>query len=800
MLIDGSYTNLLQGISQQPDSQKLVGQCNDMQNMSADIVDGLKRRPGTKQVPNSPLVGTLNLNTDVGKFYHYDTGEEQYWMLWDNGVRVFDFEGNEYTVNISAFGDPLAYLESYDPKRDYSITTIGDYTLIANRKITTSKRAEVKSQQDSVLIVLTQAGDFGMTYSIEVDGINRAEYSTPPVTDTEATGYETDAHVIMAALASDLEYYYNVVNHTDNVISIEGEGLQNSEVVFKDARSDGTGVVISTTVKSTGSLPKYAKPGHVVQVTGDGTRDINDYYLEAVPVQTGFSFREVVWRETTAPGMQYRLEPDSMPHALIRLSDGTFFLTAVNGTSIYTAVPGGGWFGGSVDVQQWSNRSSGDDTSNPFKLFVGGGIDFIGSFQERLVLISGEILFLSSLDGFFDFFNKTALTLLDTDPIELANPSTKISKLRTAVTHDKNLVVFSASQQFVLPGGAELTPSRAALQVITDFNASLNAEPVAVGNTVLFDISYGKSSGIRELFTDTQNAITDARSITDHVRNLIPGDIHYMAVGSNVNMVGVLSTDDPNAVYVYQHLWSEEQRVQSAWSRWDFPYQVHRIMFSKERMLIIMKDLDQQVILCTMDIADAPEPGINFPLYLDTQDTATPDVNLQFFVPDLSISTDNFMVIQGANAKYPGTSLQFSVSGQVVTLNEDPEGTVIYGHVFNSSYDPMMPMMKDQNGVAIRTNRLIVNSFNIMFSAAGVFYFDVKDEWNGVRTQTFDSRILGNTTTVFGEQPVIPGVFNAGVSGDRDQVTARIWTAHFTPLRINDIEWTGQFTKRGRRF
>ena len=50
-------------------------------------------------------------------------------------------------------------------------------------------------------------------------------------------------------------------------------------------------------------------------------------------------------------------------------------------------------------------------------------------FQNRLGLLSGENVNMSRASEYFDFFARTARTILDDDPIDVAASHTKVSEL-----------------------------------------------------------------------------------------------------------------------------------------------------------------------------------------------------------------------------------------------------------------------------------------------------------------------------------------------------------------------------------
>ena len=131
--------NFLGGVSQQPDKIKFPGQLRVCDNAVPDITFGLKKRPPAE------FVGTLSGATSTGHWYEIlRDGDEKYLVQITESnvgsssvkpIRVWDLaDGTEKTLT-NAVGDSLFnYLNgATDP---YAITTIQDYTLIANPQTT----------------------------------------------------------------------------------------------------------------------------------------------------------------------------------------------------------------------------------------------------------------------------------------------------------------------------------------------------------------------------------------------------------------------------------------------------------------------------------------------------------------------------------------------------------------------------------------------------------------------------------------------------------------------------------------
>ena len=81
-LINTSVSNLVQGVSQQPDAVRFTGQCEEQENALPSIVDGLQKRPGCQHVATLLSAASLDANAKV-HFIERDT-DERYVVIVKN--------------------------------------------------------------------------------------------------------------------------------------------------------------------------------------------------------------------------------------------------------------------------------------------------------------------------------------------------------------------------------------------------------------------------------------------------------------------------------------------------------------------------------------------------------------------------------------------------------------------------------------------------------------------------------------------------------------------------------------------
>ena len=130
--INQRIPNFLGGVSQQPDKIKFPGQLRVCDNAVPDITFGLKKRPPAE------FVGTLSNANTSGHWYEIlRDGDEKYIvqitpsLTGSMPIRVWDLaDGTEKSLTNSSGDSLFSYLAG--ATAPYAVTTIQDYTLIAN--------------------------------------------------------------------------------------------------------------------------------------------------------------------------------------------------------------------------------------------------------------------------------------------------------------------------------------------------------------------------------------------------------------------------------------------------------------------------------------------------------------------------------------------------------------------------------------------------------------------------------------------------------------------------------------------
>ena len=352
------------------------------------------------------------------------------------------------------------------------------------------------------------------------------------------------------------------------VVSSPSDGTFGDFNVFVSDDNGGNDLVaIKNTAKSFADLPNQCVEDYKLSVTGDGSKGEDDYHV--VFKGAGGSG---VWRESVEGGLQNDFDNTTMPHQLRQDPK-------ILGSLRFSFEP-----------LSFTSRLVGDEHTNPAPSFVENTISDVFFYRNRLAFLSEDNVIFSENGEYFNFYRSTVRTLLDSDPIDVAISSTDVSTLKAATPVQDFLLLFSEQSQFTLSSAQLLTPTDVKADLSTQYECDLTAKPVIAGNSVFFATKNQYYSGLREYVTNPSTEINEAPLVTNHVPEYIEGAITKMASSTNKSMLLCLSDVDKKVVYVYKWYDSDNQRLQSAWSKWVFDKDVLNITFNNSRMYITFGD------------------------------------------------------------------------------------------------------------------------------------------------------------------------------------------------------------------
>jgi len=783
-LISRNIPNLIGGVSQQPEILRLDNQATDQINGLSNVVEGLKKRPPTQHIAK---ISATSFSDAYIHTINRDTSERYVVVITNGGLKVFTIAGVEKNV-VFASGS-ATYLTSVTPRDEFKALTVNDYTYIINTTQTVAMSATTSPAKIEQAVYTVKQGVNSTTYSLTIDGTTYSFTSANTNTQTIRDGLRT-------AIGSPAGLTFtNIGNSSFSIL----KASSTLAVSATDGYGDQASSVVYDKVQKFSDLPAVAPNGMVVEVVGDASNTFDNYYVK-------FFDNTKVWEETVEPNIKTTLDNTTMPHLLIRTADGHFRFTPANGSSYTIGAT-------SYSVPAWGTRDVGDLDSSPNPSFVDAKIKDIFFHRNRLGFLTNENVTMSRAGEFFEFFNETVTDALDTDVIDINVAHTKVSILKSAVAFDEKLLLFSDQTQFILIGGASLTPANVNVSVTTEFESSDKVKPVGNGTNVFFAFNKGQFSGVREMYVEADGETNNGEDVTANVPKYIPADLFKFANASNENILVALSSKNTfkNCLYIYQWFVSNGQRLQSAWHKWTIgnsSTEILNVDFIGTDLFLIIKRSDG-TYLEKIDCAPASvDTGATYLTHLDRKINNTEVVSETF-----NAGTGNTTIVLpyaiDATMKLVGKSGASNLAGQNINIVSQAGSTlVVTGDVTANNYfigeqyiftytfsQQYLALGTGTTGGGSRTRvkegRLQIRNWTVSFNDTGFFETVVTPKGRSTSNDIFTGTIIG--TGLLGTVNLEDGDFTFSIQTQNEGLVISLTNNSHLPSNFVNAEWEGYY-------
>ena len=597
--------NFLGGVSRQTDDKKLINQLTECVNGYPDPTFGLLKRPGMKH--------TNVLKKADGTAFTKSELADAAWFFIDRataGSYIGAIKGTNLYVWTAAEGtfctvtnNGTSYLTG-TKQDDYHFRSIQDTTIIANRTVDTAMQAAgsfvANSQGALKLLTLTPNDICKVTIKGTSDGTEHTATATAQSSATFTT-FLTGTHAthdllgaVKALLearhtASDTEFdgkWY--LNSYANSITIRRTTESNAVVV--DAEP-GTGVTykyfslsaiggpLNNTLEASQDdvtnvteLPLESFHDHNLKILNSDTED-DDYYLKFVAAN-GVGGKGY-WQETIARDVSPGLDNATMPHELANTGATTFTF----GPITYKA------------------RLAGDDNTNPQPSFIGKKINSTFFYSNRFGVLSQDNVILGVANDNYNFFAKSALTQVDSDPIDLNVSSVRPVTLSDVLPSPQGLMLFSERQQFQVyaTDASILTPTSAVIRTLSNYEMATNVQPVDLGTTTAF---VSRVPGYSKLFTMSLRDVEQTPVVVDiskAVLEWIPNTVDDLTV-SPPNSIVMLIDRDTSYLYMYRFYNNGQEDIFQAWVKWELPGTIQAARIINDAVTVVSQQEDEYTL------------------------------------------------------------------------------------------------------------------------------------------------------------------------------------------------------------
>ena len=462
---------------------------------------------------------------------------------------------------------------------DIELLTINDYTFVLNKDKTVAMKTTTSAALPNQAFIVISVVAYNAKYSVTLNGTEYS-YTTPQnvssgVVDADAiaSNLRSSLNAITGITATQVGPGIYVSGTSAFTISTSGSAAEEGIYVFQDE------------INVTGRLPNQCQNGYVVKVYNSDIVDADDMWVK-FQTQGSATAGPGVWEETIAPGLKFELDEKTMPHQLVRQTDGSFKYEAVN----------------------WTDRLVGDDTTNPEPSFIGQKIKHIFFYRNRLGFLAKENIILSKAGDYFNFFAGSAQLVAADDPIDITATSRTPVNLTYVQTVAVGLVLFSQNEQFLLSTDADiLGPTTAKINTLSNYECDESLEAVSLGTTIGFVSKTLLWSRIYELSEIRKEAPAEANEISNNVAELIPSDINSFISSPALSIISFGKTGS-STLYQYRFYQVGNERLANTWYKWTLTGNLREQFFDETTFYAVCDD-GTNVFIQSYDLTQASEEG-----------------------------------------------------------------------------------------------------------------------------------------------------------------------------------------------
>lgn len=843
MKVANSYATLLRGVSQQTAEDRAEGQHAEQINMISDPVEGLCRRRGSvrlgeKQMTDLSVAQLPNYLLDTANYrtYDYSFGGQEYAVLYRSkarvgipnflpGALVYNKTSNTWLTTVRPVGD--VQLTAAEEAGVAAVTSVGKYVFMSGNTVpAASNSVNIWNEPINLsrVVVWVRGGAYSRTYTVSV--VSQTNVTTTVAYTTPSSSYQgvlttsdiltsdpdytkkvndrvndynsavtawigtSSAAVQPGAIATQLALLFNAAGITcvaiGSHICFDGGELLKSVTV--DDGGDGSlmrGVADEINTADRTSVIHYV--GKVVKVRGSGSSEA--YYLKAVSknpsVTSGYT--EVTWVE--GAGVQRNITSGLIYLTIV----GSVAYWASSATLLATITPG--------PHPTFASSSVGDDDTSPMPYFATHLITYLGTFQNRLLIGSGGVLMCSRTDDYLNFFRSTALSLPANDAFEMFPQGSEDDVLVSSTLYDQDLVIFGRARQYVIPGSQALTPTSAAMPVMSSYENVTDAVPVSAGGFVFYAKGGTGFASLHQIQPGQTAKSPESYPASSQIGKYLAGRATEMVshTGTPTNILFLRTDGKRNSVFTFSYLDKQDGRKLDAWSRWDFNPALGPVVgmsLEPDGLTIYFIRADGNAVWLVADRVSLLT-SISDEAYLDS---TRPYGSVELGAGSVTLASGASWAVvfdSTSTRRFTGVPLPQAAT-LLATYPDEPQARV--GALSDASVTLTNPFMRDQKGKAITSGRLTITKLTVAYKNSAGFTWDLTYRKGVTESTDFIGRILGDPDNIIGVEPISTGQYSVPVGREVRDYTLTIKARKWYPFVLTNIEWGGQFFNRVQRF
>lgn len=841
MKVTGTLPHLIQGVSEQEPHNRNPSQVGEQINMHSSTVKGLTRRRGTEYMDSIEVASASDLiqhdGSRMGRFaFALDeveyglthrraestAGKETFMYLLNKSTGKFVpivYENSAWVNDlisggVSALASAGRYVYIAGNKTLPKVTQVDRWQAPANvQKLSAWIRDGAYSREFVLTLekadgtsVVVKHKTKGAAYDkpLDVSGIPfyKQPETTPPEPDpyyqkllndqTNAYQGEVNQWSREAAEARATEAIATALANALIDLGINASAMEGSVVVddpdyvdisISDGGNGDLAVAAGREVNDEARLTRWHWNGKVVRVRPGTGADAVSFYMEARSENGKDGFQKVAWFETA--GVVHK--PTHMVAQMI-VHDGVAYV-AQDGAGLETLAPASG------KHVEFKENKVGDGITAPVPEFFNKRITMLQTFQDRLIVGAGNTVTASVSGDYLNYFRSTVLSILAKDPVEMFAHGSEGDVLRAAVMYERDLVLFGNRRQYLISGREVLTPDNRNITTIGSVAGGAVAMPEATGNYLFFGKRARDRTSLHQMQPGSTQETTQTEDVSTELDDYLRGEPVQLCGTTSPDLVLYRTTGDPTAVYAYQYLDANRQRVQNSWGKWKFAESLGVVCsvdtFEDDIVIVSQRRVGGK----TYVVADILSLNVQLDKYphLDSRcpyntPSAWHTAAAEFLHTAADKTSEHFLL---------GTA--YPKAAQFIEQLDGVEDSLWVGAVSPAQVDPTNPFMRDQNGQPSLIGSLTFTSGLLHVDDTAGVSIKVFRSSGAKESLRFEGRLMGRSNNILDTQPVFKGKLPFSIGEDTQSCRYELHSDSWLPLRVTGLEWVGQYYNRVRR-
>lgn len=557
-------------------------------------------------------------------------------------------------------------------------------------------------------------------------------------------------------------------------------------ITMEDSGDNSSVAAMDDEVTSIADLTDFGYVRKVVRIKP--TEGDQSFYVRATNSE-GYNGR-VRW-------VEYSSEAKTMQGGLLMMycSGNRLFVAGTAGelSAIHNTVTGSYL----QDVPTYARRLAGDDTSNKDPFFIGRKIDYLGTFQDRLIVGSSGRLCFSGAGDYLNFYKTTMVTVPASDPFGVASAGNESDRIFDSTAFDKSLIFFGERNQYVVSGESAITPVSAVLSLFTSNKDAIL--PITERDSLWFAMNADLGTSIHTVSPNSQSGRPETFSASEQLSSYLEGRAIELCSMSKPGTIFVRSDGDMRNLYLFSYAdRAGKGRVQAAWHRWTFGENCGAVAGMTPTVdglyVFSLREDSTGQIWAVADLIPM-SPGVSDMPYLDSRRTWAAVTTLPGSIQPDSPG-DHHIVFSTGQRKYLGAQL----AGAAGLLAEFPDGEdPVVGVGMVAEFEPTPPFITGEDDKVVTSGRLIVTRHVAHLQNSSGFETVITQRDGSTEIKEYTARVVGAPDNRIGYEPVRTYQQNVPIGRANTDYRLRFRARKWMPFNLIDLKWIGQYFNRTQR-